>query len=172
MAWGLVKAIIVLPGTVLVFVPAVILWVAGDWSFSYKLAAAGQVSFWLGLLAGAIGLGLAVWTAAIFMTFGQGTPAPWHPPRKLVVRGPYRHVRNPMIIGVLLMLLAEAMLLRSWPIAGWMMVFWIGNAIYFPFVEEKGLEERFGDAYREYKAHVPRWIPRMRPWKQASYGKE
>jgi protein-S-isoprenylcysteine O-methyltransferase Ste14 len=104
------------------------------------------------------------------MKFGQGTPAPWDPPKKFVVRGPYRHVRNPMIIGVLLMLLAEAMVLQSWPITGWMIVFFIGNAIYFPLVEEKGLEKRFGQDYRQYKAHVHRWIPRIRAWQQAHDG--
>jgi protein-S-isoprenylcysteine O-methyltransferase Ste14 len=84
------------------------------------------------------------------------------------VRGPYRYVRNPMIIGTLLMLLAEAMLLRSWPIGAWMVVFFIGNSIYFPLIEEKGLENRFGGDYREYRAHVPRWIPRILPWKKAN----
>ena len=168
MYWGLVRTLIVLPGTVLVFIPAVILWVAEDSKFSAELTTVGQLAFWLALLAGSIGLGLSVWTVTIFMKFGEGTPAPWDPPKKLVVRGPYRYVRNPMIIGVLLVLVAEAMLLKSWPIAVWMMVFFIGNSIYFPLIEEKGLENRFADDYREYKAHVPRWIPRICPWKQAS----
>ena len=112
------------------------------------------------------GLGLAVWTVKLFVNFGDGTPAPWDPPKKLVIRGPYRHVRNPMITGAVLMLLAEAMLFQSWPISLWMVIFFMGNAIYFPLVEEKGLEKRFGDSYRKYKAHVPRWIPRLRPWNQ------
>ena len=168
MKWGLVKTAIVLPGTVLVFIPAAILWVAKDSKFSAELIAAGQLPFWLALLAGGIGLGLAVWTVIIFLKIGEGTPAPWDPPKKLVVRGPYRYVRNPMIIGVLLMLLAETLLLQSWPIAVWLIVFFIGNSIYFPYIEEKGLGERFGNDYRDYKANVPRWIPRIRPWKQAN----
>jgi len=69
---------------------------------------------------------------------------------------------------VLLILLAEAVLLQSWPIAIWMMVFFIGNPIYFPLIEEKGLEKRFGNEYRNYKAHVPRWIPHLKTWTQAS----
>jgi len=109
--------IIVLPGTVLVFIPAVILWVAEDSKFPAKFATTGQLAFWLAILAGSIGLGLSAWTVTIFMKFGEGTPAPWAPPKKLVVRSPYRYVRNPMIIGALLMLLAEAILLQSWPIA-------------------------------------------------------
>ena len=166
MNWGLVRTIIVLPGTVLVFIPAVILWATEDWKFSAVSTTAGQLC--LALLAGSIGLGLSVWTVTIFKNFGQGTPAPWDPPKKLVVRGPYRHVRNPMIIGAMLMLLAEAMLLQAWSIVVWMMVFFIGNSIYFPLIEEKGLEKRFGDDYRDYTDHVPRWIPRICPWEQAS----
>lgn len=75
------------------------------------------------------------------MKFGEGTPAPWDPPKKLIVRGPCCYVGNPMITGVLLIHLAEATLLQSWPIALWMVVFYIGNAIYFPLFEEKGLEK-------------------------------
>ena len=71
-----------------------------------------------------------------------------------------------MITGVLLMLFAESVLLLSWPIALWMFVFFMGNVIYFPLVEEIGLEKRFGSEYAEYKHQVPRWIPRLRPWKQ------
>jgi protein-S-isoprenylcysteine O-methyltransferase Ste14 len=79
----------------------------------------------------AFGLGLAVATVRLFVRHGEGTPAPWDPPRKLVVRGPYRHVRNPMIAGVLLVLMGEALLLRCWPLGGWM-------ALYFPLRELTG----------------------------------
>ncbi len=164
MSWGLIKAIIVLPGTVLIFVPAIILAISANLDFTDQLATPDQMIFLLALLPAGAGLLLAVWTVTLFMKFGAGTPAPWEPPQKLVIRGPYRHVRNPMIIGVLLMLMAEALLFRSWPLALWLGVFFIGNAIYFPMVEEKALENRFADAYRSYKANVPRWIPRLRPW--------
>jgi protein-S-isoprenylcysteine O-methyltransferase Ste14 len=104
------------------------------------------------------------------MKFGKGTPAPWDPPKSLVIQGPYRYVRNPMITGVLFMLLAEAIFFKSLPIAVWMIVFFLGNAVYFPLVEERGLEQRFGDDYWKYKTHVPRWIPRLRAWKQGNDG--
>ena len=71
---------------------------------------AGQLPFWLALFAGSIGLGLSAWSVRIFIKFGEGTPAPWDPPKKLILHGPYRYVRNPMIIGTLLMLVAEAIL--------------------------------------------------------------
>jgi len=161
----LVKTIIVLPGTVLVFIPGVILLATEDSKFAPELASPTQVWFWLASFAAVIGLALSGWTVMLFMKFGQGTPAPWDPPKRMVIRGPYRHVRNPMITGALLILLAEAILFQSLPIATWMTVFFIGNAIYFPLIEEKGFEKRFGDEYRNYKANVPRWIPRLRAWK-------
>ena len=164
MHWGLVKTIIVLPGTVLVFIPAAILLVTQDSRFAAELASPTQIWFWLALLAAVIGLALSGWTVRLFMKFGKGTPAPWDPPKRLVIQGPYRYVRNPMITGALLMLLAEALLFQSLVIATWMMVFFIGNAIYLPLVEEKGLEQRFGNEYLEYRTHVPRWIPRLRAW--------
>ena len=158
-AWRLIKPLLILPGTVLVLVPGLILWAIGGPAGlpSWPLATAGAA-------ASALGLGLAAWTMRLFATRGEGTPAPWDPPTRLVVAGPYRHVRNPMITAVLLILLAEALLLWSWGIAAWMLIFAIGNAIYFPVIEEPGLRKRFGKAYEDYSANVPRWIPRLRPW--------
>ena len=96
---------------------------------------------------------------------GRGTLAPWDPTRRLVAEGPYRHVRNPMISGVLLMLVGEALLSRSGVLALWAGAFLLINHTYFLLSEEPGLERRFGDSYRVYRAHVPRWIPRPRPWR-------
>jgi protein-S-isoprenylcysteine O-methyltransferase Ste14 len=81
-----------------------------------------------------------------------------------VVAGPYRHVRNPMITSVLMILLAESLLLSSGYIFVLFFLFWAGNMIYFPFFEEKGLERRFGKNYRRYRQNVPRWIPRLSAW--------
>jgi protein-S-isoprenylcysteine O-methyltransferase Ste14 len=103
-------------------------------------------------------------TITLFASVGRGTLAPWDPTRRLVVRGPYRHVRNPMISGVLSILLGEAALLGSFPLLAWFGVFFAANAIYMPLVEEPGLERRFGDDYRTYKRNVPRWVPRRKPW--------
>lgn len=164
MTWSMVRAIIILPVTALIFIPAATLWVSGYFRFQIQLLMPHQVLFWVAIVAFIAGLVLAIWTSRIFLTFGKGTPAPWDPPKKLVVRGPYRHVRNPMITAVLVILFGESLLCQSWAIAGWMVLFFIANAIYFPFSEEKGLEKRFGDAYRRYKANVPRWIPRIRGW--------
>ena len=161
-----IKAIILLPGTVLVLVPAVILFLSGVGARATVPTFTDLVCFWAGLVSAAAGIALAGWSMALFLNIGESTPAPWQPPRKLVVQGPYRRVRNPMITGVLLMLAAEALLWRSWALALWGVVFFLGNALYFPLVEERALVRRFGDDYREYAANVPRWIPRRRPWKK------
>ena len=166
MNWGLIKAILILPGTALVYVPGALLWAFADTDLGAHAAAAGQWRVWIALCLAALGLSLAIRTARLLLTHGEGTPAPWDPPRKFVVEGPYRYVRNPMIIGVILMLGAESLALASWPLATWLAIFAIVNAIYFPLSEEKGLERRFGESYLGYKANVPRWIPRLRPWEE------
>ena len=163
MSWRLLRTILILPGTALVLVPGLILWAVGAGGGTIAPASPRQAAFWLGLVAALAGLALAVWTMRLFLVEGQGTPAPWDPPRKLVVRGPYRYVRNPMISGVVLMLAAEALMLRSWPLAAWMAVFFAANAVYLPLFEEKGLERRFGDDHHRYMANVPRWVPRLTP---------
>ncbi len=155
----LVKAIVVLPGTALVYVPGAILWLSGE----FAPAGPAEPRFWIGAVLGVAGFAVAVRTVRLFIRVGEGTPAPWAPPSKLVVRGPYRYVRNPMISSVLAMLAAESLLLGSWYIAGWAVVFFVLNAIYFARVEEPALERRFGESYRLYKANVPRWVPRWRP---------
>jgi protein-S-isoprenylcysteine O-methyltransferase Ste14 len=99
-----------------------------------------------------------------FVTEGRGTLAPWDPPRHLVVRGPYRYVRNPMISGVVFVLFGEALLLLSRPHVTWALIFLGINSVYIPLLEEPGLAKRFGDSYREYCRHVPRLVPRWRAW--------
>lgn len=115
----------------------------------------------------AIGFALFAWCVALFARVGQGTLAPWDPTRRLVAAGPYRHVRNPMISGVLLMLIGQALLGRSYVLAVWAGVFLLINHIYFLLSEEPGMERRFGESYRVYRSHVPRWIPRITPWRGA-----
>jgi protein-S-isoprenylcysteine O-methyltransferase Ste14 len=165
---GMIKAIIILPGTVLVFIPAIILLIAKDSNFHHNITTPDQIRFWLALFIAVFGLIFSVWTVKLFRKVGEGTPAPWDPPKEMVIRGPYRHVRNPMITSVLFILFAEAIFFQSWPIALWMLIFFMGNMIYFPLIEEKGLEKRFGDDYRRYKANVPRWVPNLKAWKETN----
>jgi protein-S-isoprenylcysteine O-methyltransferase Ste14 len=170
-AWRHVGAIGLLPGVVTVLVPALIVW-SGEaehvgWRLPSELAVLPPL-----LGAALIGLGLLLIfrTVALFVTVGRGTLAPWDPTSRLVVRGPYRHVRNPMISGVLCVLLGEAALLGSVSLLLWCAAVFAVNAIYMPLVEEPGLGRRFGEDYENYRAHVPRWLPRPRPWDPESRG--
>jgi len=116
-----------------------------------------------------LGLGFVPFSSSLrrFATEGEGTLAPWDPPRRLVVRGPYRFVRNPMISGLILVLAGEAMVLASRPHALWALTFFAINAIYIPLFEEPFLRQRFGEDYDEYCRHVPRMLPRATPWNGA-----
>jgi protein-S-isoprenylcysteine O-methyltransferase Ste14 len=116
----------------------------------------------LGFPAILAGLFLVVVTVRHFAISGKGTLAPWDPTRRLVMAGVYRHVRNPMISGVTLILLGEALVLRSTGVLIWCLVFFAINAVYIPLVEEPGLLRRFGQDYAEYRRTVPRWIPLLR----------
>lgn len=159
-------SILILPGTVLVFIPAFLLALGPVLGIPAGLARPDEPAFWLSILAFLAGVVLAGWSVWLQLTQGEGTPAPWDPPRKLVVQGPYRHVRNPMISGVIFVLAGEALLLKSWLIGGWLLLFLTLNLLYLPLFEERDLEERFGPDYREYKENVPRWFPRPRPWSE------
>jgi protein-S-isoprenylcysteine O-methyltransferase Ste14 len=162
----LLKAMMVLPGTALVLIPALILswsghirWLCGK-TFPESMFVVAAVFF-----LAVIGLSVALWTMMLFYTYGDGTPAPWAPPRRLVVRGPYAYVRNPMLMAVHAILLAEALLFGSVGILAWTVIFWALNTLYFSLIEEPGLRKRFGDEYLDYTENVSRWIPRMSPWK-------
>tara|TARA_A100001037_G_scaffold299869_1_gene326355 strand:- start:783 stop:1289 length:507 start_codon:yes stop_codon:yes gene_type:complete len=162
MNFPLIKAIILLPGNVLVFIPLTILWLSRDDVVPLRLLPSSKLVVALGLLFLAIGLFLAIWTIRIFIKRGGGgTPAPWDPIKNFVVEGPYLYVRNPMIIGVILLLISESIILQSWEIFSWMVVFAIINSAYFVLFEEPKLERRFGEKYLNYKLNVPRWLPRI-----------
>ena len=142
----------ILPVTVLVLVP---LWIEKNCTIpsAYHL--------FLGLALVLPGMTVMGFTITSFIGIGKGTLAPWSPTKKLVIRGLYRYVRNPMILGVLTVLLGEALCLQSKNILIWAISFFVINTIYFIVFEEPDLENRFGEEYLEYKKHVSRWWPRL-----------
>lgn len=156
-------AIAILPGTVMLLVP---IWIARRYPVALALGeSVRQVALQaLGLALFAVGLLLFLASLRRFATEGRGTLAPWDPPRALVLHGPYRFVRNPMISGVIFILFAEAFALLSLPHGIWAAAFLMLNLLYIPLMEEPRLERRFGDSYREYRHQVPRFLPRLRPW--------
>ncbi len=110
------------------------------------------------------GLILLVVSIRLIIIFANTTVMPWIPSEHLVGRGPYRYVRNPMILGVVLVLVSEGLILESYGILVLALVFFLVNTVYFIFSEEPKLQARFGEDYRRYKANVHRWWPRLRPW--------
>lgn len=106
------------------------------------------------------GLTLFTITVALFVRQGRGTLAPWTPTQRLIITGPYRYCRNPMISGVLFMLLGEMLWLRSSAIGIEAALFFLVNTAYFIGKEEPSMLARFGDDYTEYKRRVPRWLPK------------
>ena len=156
-------SVAILPFVVTVVIP---LWIARGERTTLSLGStplqlAAQA---LGVASLALGLWLFGYSLLHFASRGRGTLAPWDPPRRLVVTGPYRYVRNPMISGVVFILFAESLLLLSTAHALWAAGFLAGNFVLIPLIEEPQLEARFGESYLEYKRHVGRLIPRFRPW--------
>lgn len=162
-------AIAGLPFTVAVLIP---LWLARRNGTPLTIGSSlAQVALQAGgLVLLSVGVLLFVSSLRRFVTEGRGTLAPWDPPRRLVIRGPYRYVRNPMISGVVLVLFGEALVLLSRPHLQWALIFLGINAVYIPLVEEPLLAQRFGDSYQHYRRHVPRLLPRWRPWEPADRG--
>ena len=158
-------SILLLPFLVVVIVPS---WLRTTFTASDSHWVAGSSIIGLSQFIGGalfiIGFALFSWCVGLFARVGQGTLAPWDPTRHMVAVGPYRYVRNPMISGVALMLTGQVFLWGSWVTAIWAGLFVLINHVYFVLSEEPGLERRFGEAYRVYKANVPRWLPRMTPW--------
>jgi protein-S-isoprenylcysteine O-methyltransferase Ste14 len=162
--WRHLRAVL-MPAAITIVVPIAIVWWTGDVRIGWGLdAAARAIPVVVGVVVLVLGVVLIVRTVALFVVVGRGTLAPWDPTTRLVAVGPYRHVRNPMISGVAFVLAGEACTLGSTALALWFVSVVAVNAVYLPLVEEAGLRERFGEEYDEYRANVPRWIPRVRPW--------
>jgi protein-S-isoprenylcysteine O-methyltransferase Ste14 len=105
-----------------------------------------------------VGLCLFIWVIFAHLKFGEGTPAPFRPPKKIVASGAYRFSRNPMYVGALIVLIGEALLFN----APWMLLFvaflFLIFTVYIKIEEEPRLIARFGDSYKTYLKKVPRWL--------------
>jgi len=160
--WRHLLSVLLFPATMTVFIPAVILWITG-----LDAPDPGTVTGLLLIVAGcllvAFGLGMLIWTVILFDRIGEGTLAIGSPV-KLVVRGPYRHVRNPMMTGVFCIQLGAAVATTSLWLFGWFALFFTLTLIAIRTVEEPHLRRRFGADYDEYRRHVPRWIPQLHAW--------
>jgi protein-S-isoprenylcysteine O-methyltransferase Ste14 len=164
--WRQARAIAVLPGNVTIVVPALILLAEGGPEVGWGVGGAGAVLLAAaGVVLVAAGFSLWLWTVLLFQRIGRGTLAPWDPTSRLVVEGPYRHLRNPMIGAVATLLAGEAVFFGSPWILAWAALFVAVNSAYFVLGEEPGLERRFGEEYRAYRRAVRRWAPRLSGWR-------
>jgi len=103
---------------------------------------------------------LALWCVLAFGTVGRGTPAPFDPPRRLVVGGPYRCVRNPMYLGAVAALIGAAVYYGSVALGAYAVVFLVLAHLFVVLWEEPALARTFGDDYRAYRESTRRWVPR------------
>jgi protein-S-isoprenylcysteine O-methyltransferase Ste14 len=141
-------------GFPLIYLPARLLASAGI--IRPPAIAAPQIA---GIILGSSGAALALWCIFTFATIGKGTPAPFDPPRKLVIRGPYRFVRNPMYIGAALALAGAALFYKSAPLLAYAAAFLVVCHLFVLAYEEPTLHRTFGPDYEAYCQRVRRWWP-------------
>ena len=122
----------------------------------------------VGMLLIAAGLPGLIDSFARFALQGLGTPAPIAPPQNLVVTGLYRYVRNPMYVGVVAVILGQGMLFGDSRLLIYGGLLWLAFHAFVLVYEEPVLADSFGDQYKDFRANVPRWIPRVTPWRGAS----
>ena len=130
-------------GLVLIYVPAQLL--PGSSLARPAMMGAPQIA---GMIVGGLGAVIALWCIFTFTFVGKGTPAPFDPPRRLVIRGPYRFVRNPMYIGATLALLGAALFYGSRSIAIYAGLFFLATHLFVVVYEEPTLKQTFGAQYR------------------------
>lgn len=165
------KTIAVL-GSALFFVVApsvlagLIPWLMTRWEFLppfFDLQATRAV----GILLIVLGLPGLVDSFARFALQGLGTPAPIAPTQNLVVTGLYRYVRNPIYVAVVAIILGQAILFGDWRLVMYGGFMWLAFHAFVLAYEEPVLAQTFGAQYEEFRANVPRWIPRLSPWRTA-----
>jgi protein-S-isoprenylcysteine O-methyltransferase Ste14 len=153
--------LVIAPGTVAGLVP----W----WISRWQIEALPPGFLPLRLLGAVLilsGIAVLLESFARFALQGAGTPAPVFPPRRLVVNGFYRHVRNPMYLAIISVILGQSLLLGSITLLAYGALVWLGFHLFVVACEEPTLRKTFGAEYQAYCAKVPRWLPRARPWRR------
>ena len=142
---------------VLVLLPARLVGDAGmarAQSFGFEQVVAGALVL--------LGSALVVGCITAFVFIGRGTPAPFDPPRRLVIRGPYRWIRNPMYVGAGAALFGAALYYRSLPLAVYGLAFMVALHLFVVIYEEPALRRTFGREYQVYCERTGRWWPKSR----------
>lgn len=151
--------LLIAPGVVAGLIP----WWITRWRFESPFFEVGTRA--LGACLIAAGTPALLDSFARFAFQGLGTPAPIAPTRHLVVTGLYRYVRNPMYVGVAAVVFGQALLFGSIRLVEYGVIITVAFHLFVILYEEPKLLHTFGDEYREFREHVPRWIPRLQPWK-------
>jgi protein-S-isoprenylcysteine O-methyltransferase Ste14 len=116
-----------------------------------------------------LGLGIYLWTVWDFASVGKGTPLPLDAPRKLVVCGLYRYIRNPMYLGVLLVILGWAMVFADAWLLGYALAVFVAVHVFVLFYEEPRLKHLYGAQYEAYSRAVGRWLPCLRVGERSKF---
>ncbi|MGD8341850.1 MAG: isoprenylcysteine carboxylmethyltransferase family protein [Gammaproteobacteria bacterium] len=157
--WSHVRAVLALPFMNTVVIPTILLVSFRDARLFSGNTTAEAAAIAVALPFLAVGLTLVSRAIMLFVSRGHGTLAPWDPTEVLITEDIYRFSRNPMKAGLFLVLIGEAVLLRSTAVTVWALTFIVVNAAYIRLSEEPGLRARFGDDYTAYCRAVPRWFP-------------
>src|ERR1700676_4886522 len=144
---------ILVPGSVLVLIP---FWILGGFPWP-----TGSPRTGLGIVTMVLGASIYFRCAWEFAVRGLGTPAPIAPPKFLVTTALHRYVRNPMYIGVFLVLLGEAGPFRAPLLLAYAAFFCVPVELFVVYYEEPTLRRQFGESYEHYRSSVPRWIPKF-----------
>jgi protein-S-isoprenylcysteine O-methyltransferase Ste14 len=157
-AIGSAAFFVVAPGTIAGLIP----WLITHWRIqegaSQSLSVAG-VALLIPSLA------LLIECFARFAYQGLGTPAPVAPPQHLVITGAYRFVRNPMYVAVLGLIFGQMLLFGNAALLAYGVAMWMAFYLFVYFYEEPTLRTQFPEEYAAYAKAVPRWLPRITPWK-------
>jgi len=157
--------LVLAPGIVAGYVP----WRVCRWHVGLPLLGISAFRL-IGVLLIAIALPILLDSFVRFALQGLGTPAPIFPTRHLVISGLYRHVRNPMYVAVVSLILGQGLLFGSVRVLEYGIVSWVAFHLFVLIYEEPSLRSSYGHEYQEFCDHVPRWIPRLRPWRQVETG--
>ena len=155
--------LVVAPGIVAGYVP----WRICRWHVGASLLGISSFRV-LGVLLIAAGLLVLLDSFARFALQGLGTPAPIFPTRHLVVSGLFRYVRNPMYVAVLSLIFGQALLFGSIGVLEYGIAVWVAFYLFVVIYEEPTLRRSYRREYEEFCVNVPRWIPRLRPWRGSS----
>jgi len=147
--------LVIAPGTVAVLIP----WLISGWHEQPPLFGVPGTRI-IGVLLILFGVPVLLDSFRRFAVEGLGTPAPVLPPRKLVIRGFYRYVRNPMYVAIVSIIVGQGISFGDWRVIVYGLVAWLVTHLFVMFHEEPTLRQTFGADYERYCASVPRWIPR------------